>query len=175
VHLLVPDAAGGHWETRELTSAGMAPGAPCALGATSLAARPPLLLVTNPAPPPVAPGAPLRVTTRLRYSLYKGGDGSWQLGLRRCGAAPTAPCEIVQPLAGPLLAHHADPAKRGLVVQPLAPDGTPLPMAGATQAAAFRVVLRAPRSAARVWTPFPKNGALAADSLVAWVATRNRP
>lgn len=175
VHLLVPDAAGGHWIAREVTGTGSGSGASCALGALALDTRPPLVLLTSPAPPPVVSGTPLRVTTRLRYSLYRSGDGSWQLGLRRCGAVPTAPCEIVQPLAGPLLAHHADPAKRGLTVEPLAPDGTPLPMADAAQAAVFRVTLRAPRTAARAWTPIPKSGALAADSLVAWVAARNRP
>lgn len=50
-------------------------------------------------------GAPLRVTRPARYSLYKGGDGSWQLGLRDwIGDRFGAP----QPVAGPFLLRSGD-------------------------------------------------------------------
>jgi type II secretory pathway component PulJ len=47
-------------------------------------------------------GAPLRVTRPARYSFYRSGDGSWQLGQREwvgAGGRFAAP----QPLAGPFL------------------------------------------------------------------------
>ena len=51
-------------------------------------------------------GAPLRVTRPGRYSFYKSGDGSWQLGLRDwiAGDHFGAP----QPVAGPFLARAGD-------------------------------------------------------------------
>lgn len=50
-------------------------------------------------------GAPLRVTRPARYSFYKGGDGSWQLGLRDwLGDHFGAP----QPVAGPFLIRSGD-------------------------------------------------------------------
>lgn len=51
-------------------------------------------------------GAPLRVTRPGRYSFYKSGDGSWQLGLRDwiAGDHFGAP----QPVAGPFLARVGD-------------------------------------------------------------------
>ncbi|HEY0970226.1 MAG TPA: hypothetical protein VGE02_04520 [Gemmatimonadales bacterium] len=175
VQLLVPDSAGGVWVERRVVGVSGAAGLPCAIGATSPGARPPLLLTVAPPPPAVPPGTPIRILERVRYGNYRSGDGSWQLGRRQCGAEPAAPCEIVQPVAGPLQPNSVDPASRGLLVEPLAPDGTRLPRGDAARAAAFRIVLRAPRAAARAWTPFPRRGADATDSLVTWVATRNRP
>jgi len=51
-------------------------------------------------------GAPLRVTRPARYSFYKSGDGSWQLGLRDWigGDHFGAP----QPVAGPFLGRSGD-------------------------------------------------------------------
>ncbi len=175
VQLLVADSAGGTWVERRVVGVTSAAGLPCAIGVTTAGARAPLLLTVAPPPPAVAAGTPVRLLERVRYSLYRSGDGSWQLGRRRCGADPGAPCEIVQPVAGPLLANSVSPPGRGLLVEPLAPDGARLPMADASRAAAFRVVLRAPRAAARSWVPVPGRDTAVADSLVTRVATRNRP
>lgn len=51
-------------------------------------------------------GAPLRVTRPARYSFYRSGDGSWQLGLRDwiTGDRFGAP----QPVAGPFLIRSGD-------------------------------------------------------------------
>ena len=51
-------------------------------------------------------GAPLRVTRPTRYSFYRSGDGSWQLGLRDWigGDHFGAP----QPVAGPFLVRSGD-------------------------------------------------------------------
>jgi prepilin-type N-terminal cleavage/methylation domain-containing protein len=46
-------------------------------------------------------GAPVRFLRRGRYSLYRSGDGSWQLGYRRCGPSPPHSCSGIQPVSGP--------------------------------------------------------------------------
>lgn len=47
-------------------------------------------------------GAPLRVTRQTRYSIYRAGDGTWQLGFREWSAA-TPGFAAPQPVAGPIL------------------------------------------------------------------------
>ncbi|HEY5088046.1 MAG TPA: hypothetical protein VII66_11875, partial [Gemmatimonadaceae bacterium] len=42
-------------------------------------------------------GAPVRIVRRVRYSVYRGGDGKWYLGYRRCATA----CAAIQPVSGP--------------------------------------------------------------------------
>lgn len=42
-------------------------------------------------------GAPVRIVRRVRYSVYRGGDGKWYLGYRRCMPA----CTAIQPVSGP--------------------------------------------------------------------------
>jgi hypothetical protein len=42
-------------------------------------------------------GAPVRIVRRVRYSVYRGGDGKWYLGYRRC----TSSCAAIQPVSGP--------------------------------------------------------------------------
>jgi len=51
-------------------------------------------------------GSPVvvRVTRRIRMSLYKGGEGNWWLGQRICGPTSQASCGAAQPVAGPLSA-----------------------------------------------------------------------
>jgi len=46
----------------------------------------------------------VRVTRRMRFTLYRGGDGAWWLGERRCSLAESAACSAAQPVAGPLRA-----------------------------------------------------------------------
>jgi hypothetical protein len=46
----------------------------------------------------------VRVTRRMRFALYRGGDGAWWLGERRCPLAESASCSAAQPVAGPLRA-----------------------------------------------------------------------
>lgn len=57
------------------------------------------LRVTPPLPPRVSAGAPLRIFRAVRWVLYRGSDGAWSLGYRRC---PAGVCGTVQPVAGPL-------------------------------------------------------------------------
>ena len=42
-------------------------------------------------------GAPVRILRRVRYSVYRGGDGHWYVGYRRC----TTGCAATQPISGP--------------------------------------------------------------------------
>ncbi len=46
----------------------------------------------------ITAGAPLRLLRRVKYDVYRAGDGNWYLGYRRCGRAG---CGGVQPLSGP--------------------------------------------------------------------------
>ena len=57
-----------------------------------------LTLDGPPLPATVGVGAPVRVLRRRRYTLYRGGDGLWALGLREWDAGAWTG---VQPLAGP--------------------------------------------------------------------------
>lgn len=65
-------------------------------------------------------GAPARITRQLRFSLYRGGDGGWYLGMR---ALRDNGWETVQPVAGPF----ATATDRGLRFGVIAQDGSPLP------------------------------------------------
>lgn len=56
-------------------------------------------------------GAPLRVTRKVRYSLYRGGDGSWQLGYREW-SEPAGKLAPPQPVAGPFV-RRAGAARSG--------------------------------------------------------------
>ena len=45
---------------------------------------------------------PVRVLRRTRLALYRGGDGAWWLGERRCPSQGATRCAAAQPVAGPL-------------------------------------------------------------------------
>jgi len=83
-------------------------------------------------------GAPVRVTRRARYSLYRASDGDWFLGRRTRGVSGW---DIVQPVAGPLAAAR----DRGLVVSVHDAAGNQLP-GGMGRALSIEVALRAPRT-----------------------------
>lgn len=58
-------------------------------------------------------GTPLRVTRWERWSLYRSGDGSWQLGMREW-SDPANRFAAPQPLAGPFLRGPVDGLRTGL-------------------------------------------------------------
>ena len=106
-----------------------------------------LRLAGPPLPSSVGAGAPVRVTRRRRYVLYRAGDGSWQLGQRTWSGGVAS----LQPISGPLNAPvGADP---GLTVAAIAGDGTPVAgLAPLAPAARLSIVLRAERRwAGRRW------------------------
>ncbi len=55
------------------------------------------LSVASPIPGNVRRGSPVRFVRRVRYDIYRGGDGKWYVGYRRCAAV----CSPVQPVSGP--------------------------------------------------------------------------
>jgi hypothetical protein len=60
------------------------------------------VLRTHP-PPPASTEPPLvRVTTRTRFMIYRGGEGAWWFGERACSVTPPFSCTAAQPIAGPL-------------------------------------------------------------------------
>jgi hypothetical protein len=44
----------------------------------------------------------IRVLRRVRLTVYRGSDGHWWFGERRCGAPHLSACGAAQPIAGPL-------------------------------------------------------------------------
>jgi prepilin-type N-terminal cleavage/methylation domain-containing protein len=61
-------------------------------------------------PSGVRRGAPVRFLRRGRYSLYRSGDGSSQLGYRRCAASPPHDCSAIQPVSGPYRPYSPGPS-----------------------------------------------------------------
>ena len=86
------------WRGRRIIASGSAE-LPCPL--TGAPARPSRRISVAVADT-IREGAPLRVTRPVRYSFYRSGDGSWQLGLREWVSAASrfAP---PQPVAGPFM------------------------------------------------------------------------
>jgi hypothetical protein len=50
-------------------------------------------------------GAPVRIIRRVRYDVYRGGDGKWYIGYRRCSGG----CVAVQPVSGPYESRSGPP------------------------------------------------------------------
>lgn len=111
---------GSRWDRHRIASfSNRAAGAACPAaspfatpgnGGFALSLRAPL----RTAPPP---GTPLRFLRRSRYSHYRSSDGLWYLGYRRCGAAPGAACDAIQPLSGPYRPYSSNPAATGILFQ----------------------------------------------------------
>lgn len=103
-------------------------------------------------------GAPIRIVRRTRYSLYKSGDGDWYLGRRTRG---TAGWDVVQPVAGPLLA----PGEKGLHIAVFDSVGRPLnspvpPLLFGATRARISAQLRAPRRSGRARTTVVRHDSL---------------
>lgn len=88
----------GRWTAAALEQVGADATTPCAPPDPSVGA--PLRITLAGEAPPV-PGAPVKFTRRVRYSLYRAGDGETYLGLREWSAALGA-FAGQQPVAGPL-------------------------------------------------------------------------
>ena len=110
----------------------------------------------------LAPGNAVRVTRRIRYSLYRGGDGLWYLGVRSWNAA-TSSFNGVQPLSGP----YAPPSATGSRIEYFDTDVNRVP-SGASDTR---------RIARTEWVLLSSSqrGTLHQDSSRVVVAVRNRP
>ncbi len=68
----------------------------CPSGAWRLQLDPPL-------PGSASPSVPIvHVERRVRFVVYRGSDGAWWWGERRCSAGVGTPCGAAQPITGPL-------------------------------------------------------------------------
>ena len=65
----------------------------------------------------VRAGSPVTFIRRGRYSLYRGSDGEWYLGYRRCNATGASVCSAIQPLSGPYQSYSSDANQSGLVFE----------------------------------------------------------
>jgi hypothetical protein len=84
---------------------------PCASVGIGPPARAALLRLRTSVPGHRA-GAPVRISRQLRWSLYRAGDGSWQLGMRESTGVLRA-LSPLQPVAGPFERTAADGAQSG--------------------------------------------------------------
>jgi prepilin-type N-terminal cleavage/methylation domain-containing protein len=117
-------------------------------------------------------GSPLRFLRRGRYSLYRSGDGSWQLGYRRCGASAPHTCSTIQPVSGPYRAFDPD-GESGLTFRYYDSSGSELfDAALSPRVARVDVVLRAqtPRALSLTGDAVTRNG----DSVLVTISPRNR-
>lgn len=117
------------------------------LGTMTLPARPRLVAgITGVAalPPGLAAGTPIRITRRVRWSLYRASDRRWWLGVRE-QAATSGALAAVQPVVGPLRPYSADSTRSGAAFLYYDAAGSALPpgLVDPRAIARIRVVLRA--------------------------------
>jgi hypothetical protein len=163
------------WRPLRVASSSSFRAGPCApagprLNATALG-RTRIALVLDSVAPASALGLPVRVTRPLRYSLYRGTDGSWYLGQRDWNTA-TQRFNAIQPVSGPFLS----PAAGGLTFQYLDSAGSPLtqPVATPKLIAAVRIELRSEtKSPVRAIASAAQRGSRL-DSAALWILLRNR-
>jgi prepilin-type N-terminal cleavage/methylation domain-containing protein len=106
--LLAGEGTPATWVGRGIASVGASSGTCGAYEPEDAAGTRAILhLVTDPSAPRVVPGAPVRVTRRLRYSIYRSStDGEWYLGAREWNASMER-FDVVQPIAGPFTSPRA--------------------------------------------------------------------
>ncbi len=63
--------------------------------------------ITAPLGAGIQPGSALRFVRRVRYQIYRAGDGEWYLGYLDCISTRALPCAGVQPVSGPYSASGA--------------------------------------------------------------------
>lgn len=147
------------------TLAGCPPSAGLLSAAEIGSARSYEIAVSSALPSGVRRGSPVRFVRRVRYDVYRAGDGKWYLGYRRC----TLGCAPVQPVSGPYESSAGPPirfryfARSGAAVLGNGP---------ATDVARVEIVARA-RYRRPVLLP-GRSSPLLAESTVVTVAIRNR-
>ncbi|MHB1265053.1 MAG: PulJ/GspJ family protein [Gemmatimonadaceae bacterium] len=120
-------------------------------------------------PAGIAAGTPLRITRRVRWSLYRASDRRWWLGWREQSAGSGA-LAAVQPVVGPLRGYSADSTRSGAAFHYYDAAGVALApgLADTRAVARIRVVLRADTLVGRAapGAPAPR------ESIVTLVAPR---
>jgi prepilin-type N-terminal cleavage/methylation domain-containing protein len=125
-----------------------------------------------PLSPEIHPGAPVRFVRRGRYSLYRGSDGEWYLGYRRCNAIGASWCGAVQPLSGPYRSYSRDPTVTGLLFEYFDGEGSRLE-ASSSPLDLARVDVTA-RAESRQQLSIESRRFRPADSATIAIAVRNR-
>jgi prepilin-type N-terminal cleavage/methylation domain-containing protein len=130
------------------------------------------LTLSAPSSPEIHRGSPVRFVRRGRYSLYRGSDGEWYLGYRRCNAIGPSACGAIQPLSGPYRGYSRDPAMTGLLFEYFDVQGTRLD-ASSSPLSLARVDITA-RAESRQRLSIEGRGFRPADSATISIAVRNR-
>jgi type II secretory pathway pseudopilin PulG len=171
--------SGSEWERHQIGSFGprslavaCPPSSEFARDAKANAGTGFLLELSTPPGPHIRVGAPVRFLRRGRYSLYKGSDGYWYLGYRRCNAVGASICGPIQPLSGPYRDYSSDPRRTGLLFEyfgrsgrGLTPDDSPLGLA--------RIDITA-RAESRQQLDVEGRVSVPSDSATITIAIRNR-
>lgn len=134
------------WSARRVTAISAGSGACAREGGTSRE----LLRLGFSTPDTVPRGAPVRLTRQVRYSFYRAGDGSWQLGIAEWSDV-LHDFAVPQPVAGPFLLAAPGGARTGFRYFDASGLELPATMQGAQvgTVARVRVALIAPLSARR--------------------------
>ncbi len=110
-------------------------------------------------------GTPVRIIRRVRYSVYRGGDGKWYLGYRRC----TGGCAAIQPVSGPYESRAGSPMSFRYFTR----NGAPLVGPGPSSDVARMEIVSRANYARPVRLP-GMAAPLLGDSTVVTVTLRNR-
>jgi hypothetical protein len=105
---LFADSASGTWLTLHIADAPQGAGVCASFPAFQETTT---VILVEPIVVPI--GAPLRFTRPVRFSLYRGSDGRWFLGMRDW-SAESQRLNAIQPVAGPLRSYSAYPGQTGL-------------------------------------------------------------
>ena len=131
-----------------------------------------LVTLSTPLSSHVGRGAPVRFIRHGRYSLYRGADGDWYLGYRRCNAIGPSACGAIQPLSGPYKAYSGNAGSSGLLFEYFDDLGARLGP-GSSSLALARVDISA-RAESRQRFKVEGNAWIPSDSATVSVALRNR-
>jgi hypothetical protein len=173
VFMRVPPSPVATWQRARITSvATVSVGIACPLsigllaaGDMAASARAYDFTLASAVPPATGRGAPVRVVRRVRYSIYRAGDGKWYLGYRRCSGG----CSPIQPVSGPYDSHGPPP----LTFRYFTRNGAPLAGQGpSADVGRMEIVARA--AYARPFRLPGMTAALTSDSIVTNVTLRNR-
>jgi prepilin-type N-terminal cleavage/methylation domain-containing protein len=168
-HVHFSDSTGASWLTLHVA-------APPTLGPACprLGELSPGLLVQLREPVAVPPGAVVRFTRAVRFSLYRASDARWYLGAREWNGAG-ARFNTIQPVAGPLGAFSAFSERSGLALRYFDADGGELePPFDLATLAAIRVTSRAESERVVRIQGQASHGRAHGDSLSVHVTLRNR-
>lgn len=131
-----------HWETRAIAAIGTASGA-CGDSAVVWPDRAAQRVTLASTIAGARVGAPIRILQREKWSLVRGGDGTWALSLATWDASANV-FTIPQPLASPLASPSA-PDGPGLAARAIDPTGAILTDSALRVARSLIVTLRTPR------------------------------